>query len=385
MLLTDDNELRLIVFDKNLDRVGELNDVSSFIWPSTFAAFSTFELNCPATEENIKLLTKNRLLFPRGKDNDTIAFIEIVKFSRDDKGVFKITVKGRTIEKILMDRIIWGTLNYIDEYVSTIIYDIVSKNCINTEDENRIIPHLLLAVDEKYGDKISFQKTGGTVYESITSLLADNPNLGFKISFNPANKSLIFKVMKSNDRTRSSDNPIVFSTDMQDILTDSYYYNNQDEKNVALVAGEDSGENRKKVTVGNENLSGFDRKEMYIDARDLQSEKSTDGDSSSTENMTDEEYYSLLSQRGSDKLAENKEIENMECDLRQGNNLRYKFGIDFNVGDKVTVVDKEINKQVDIQITAVQEEISDKYGISMTFGYSMPTLYSRVKRDLANM
>lgn len=385
MLLTEDNELRLIVFDENLDRVGELNDISSFIWPNAFAAFSTFELNCPATEQNIKLLTKKRLIFPRGKDNDVIAFIEIVTFSRNDKGVFSMNVKGRTMEKVLMDRIVWGTFNYTDEYVSTIIYDLVDKNCINPENQSRVIPFLSLDVDEKLGDKVSFQKTGGTVYESITSLLADNPLLGFKISFKPDDKKLIFKIIKSNDKTARSDNPVIFSTDMQDILTDSYYYNNQDEKNVALVAGEDSVENRKKVTVGDDTISGFDRKELYIDARDLQSETTSSNGSGVESNMTDDEYYSMLSQRGADKLAENKEVENFECEMRSMQFLKYKLGTDYNLGDKVTIVDKELNKQVDIQITAIQEEISNKYNLSATFGYSMPTLYSRLKRDLANI
>ena len=232
MLLTEDNELRLIVFDENLDRVGELNDISSFIWPNAFAAFSTFELNCPATEQNIKLLTKKRLIFPRGKDNDIIAFIEIVTFSRNDKGVFSMNVKGRTMEKVLMDRIVWGTFNYTDEYVSTIIYDLVDKNCINPENQSRVIPFLSLDVDEKLGDKVSFQKTGGTVYESITSLLADNPLLGFKISFKPDDKKLTFKIIKSNDKTASSDNPVIFSTDMQDILTDLRHEVNISNKNI---------------------------------------------------------------------------------------------------------------------------------------------------------
>lgn len=380
MLLKDDGALvSLRVFDLNtFDEIGEINVFETFIWPTAFNAYSTFELWAPVNDENKGLLKDGNIIWPDG--SETAGIIEIVNPDKNDKGVLRFNIKGRTLESLLTRRIIWGTYNKSSkDYPSTIMCELVNQCVINPEDEKRKLPFLELADDPLVGEKITYQKTGGELYEAINKL-ATEASIGFKVVFDPRNKRMIFQVLKGVDRTYGNENniePIILDSDLQDILTSNYYRNSQDYKNIALVAGEDSGDARKKVIVGSENVSGFDRREAYIDARDLQSETTTEG----TTSLTDEEYNELLIQRGNEKLSELKVTETFEASLRITGS-QYEFGKDYFVGDIITAVDRDLGVIVDAQISAAQEEFNGKYNLAITVGYGYPTLYRKIKRDL---
>lgn len=380
MLLKDDGALvSLRVFDLNtFDEIGEINVFETFIWPTAFNAYSTFELWAPVNDENKELLKDGNIIWPDG--SETAGVIEIVNPDKNDKGVLRFNIKGRTLESLLTRRIIWGTYNKTTkEYPSTITRELVNESAINVADEKRKLPFLELADDPLVGEKITYQKTGGELYEAINKL-ATEASIGFKVVFDPRNKRMIFQVLKGVDRTYGNENdiePIILDSDLQDILTSNYYRNSQDYKNIALVAGEDSGDARKKVIVGSEDVSGFDRREAYIDARDLQSETTT----GETTSLTDEEYNELLIQRGNEKLSELKVTETFEASLRITGS-QYEFGKDYFVGDIVTAVDRDLGVIVDAQISAAQEEFNGKYNLTITVGYSYPTLYKKIKRDL---
>lgn len=380
MLLKDDGALvSLRVFDLNtFDEIGEINVFETFIWPTAFNAYSTFELWAPVNDENKELLKDGNIIWPDG--SETAGIIEIVNPDKNDKGVLRFNIKGRTLESLLTRRIIWGTYNKSSkDYPSTIMCELVNQCVINPEDEKRKLPFLELADDPLVGEKITYQKTGGELYEAINKL-ATEASIGFKVVFDPRNKRMIFQVLKGVDRTYGNENniePIILDSDLQDILTSNYYRNSQDYKNIALVAGEDSGDARKKVIVGSENVSGFDRREAYIDARDLQSETTTEG----TTSLTDEEYNELLIQRGNEKLSELKVTETFEASLRITGS-QYEFGKDYFVGDIITAVDRDLGVIVDAQISAAQEEFNGKYNLAITVGYGYPTLYRKIKRDL---
>jgi len=76
-------------------------------------------------------------------------------------------------------------------------------------------------------------------------------------------------------------------------------------RNFAYVAGEGEGEDREVVTV-DQRTSGAERRELAVDARDLQQGE-----------MTLTEYRNLLAARGASKLAEHRRLENAEATLEE--------------------------------------------------------------------
>ena len=377
-----EKQIQILVFkvdDTTFENIGEVNQYNSLIWPDKFNGYASFELWAPITDENSEYFKKGNILWCGG---DNAAVVEIVKSAIDDKGTKTFNVKGRTLEMILTTRIIWGTYSASNKYASTVMYEIVNQNCVNPTNISRKIPYLECAEDKQLGGKMSIQKTGGEVYDALTTI-ASNKDLGFNVLFRPKEKKLIFEVIAGVDRTieQSEVDPVEFSTDLEDILSSSYYTNSQDEKNVAFIQGEGDGASRVSQVSGNNELEGFNRKELYVDARDIQSESVNEDGATTT--LTPAEYDAALVNRGDDKLAECKTIETFEAQIRVFGDIQYEFGKDYQKGDKVTVRDRQLNVVASARITEVEEDFDDEYALVLTFGYSYPTIMQKVKQQIS--
>lgn len=368
--------------DGTFEAIGEINKYTSLMWPDKFVGYSMFELNAPVNEENKNLLKKGNILWCGG---DNACVIEIIQSDKDENGQKTFKIKGRTLEMILTTRIIWGTYHCVNKYSSTVMYEIVDKQCVNPSDVRRKIPFLECAKDELFGEVISFQRTGGEVYDTLENL-AIEAELGFDVLFRPREKKLIFKVTKGIDKSippssGEVSNLVIFSTDLEDILSSSYYTNNQDLKTLAYVSGEGTGTDRAHVISGNADHSGFERREAYVDARDLQS-KITHEDGT-TEDIPEEDYNEMLNDRGMIKLAEFIAIDSFEARIRTVGNIQYEYGVDYNKGDKVIVQDTDLGVQVVAIVTEVSQNYDDEYEFVVTFGYEYPTLIQKVKRKIS--
>ena len=377
-----EKQIQILMFkvdDTAFENIGEVNQYDSLIWPDKFNGYANFELWAPITDENSEYFKKGNILWCGG---DNAAVVEIVKSIIDDKGTKTFNVKGRTLEMFFTTRIIWGTYNASNKYASTAMYDIVNQNCINPTNVSRKIPYLECAEDKQLGGKMSVQKTGGEVYDALTTI-AGSKDLGFNVLFRPKEKKLIFEVVAGVDRTVEQNvvDPVEFSTDLEDILSSSYYTNNQDEKSVALVMGEGEGASRKSKISGDNTTKGFGRRELYVDARDIQSESVNEDGTTTT--LTPTEYDAALVNRGDDKLAECKTTETFEAQIRVFGDVQYEFGKDYQKGDKVTVRDRQLNVVVSARITEVEEDFDDEYALVLTFGYSYPTIMQKVKQQIS--
>lgn len=359
------------------DAIGQINQYTSLIWPNKFIGCSEFELNAPVTSENKILIKEGNIIWCGG---DNAAIIEIIQVDTDEDGKKVYKVKGKSLEKMLTTRIIWGTYNCVNKNASTAMYEVVNNNCVNPSDANRKIPFLECAADEHLGKNIHTQKTGGEVYDFLESIATDE-SLGFDILFKPKDKKLIFKVNQGVDRTDlTKPDVVIFSTDLEDIITSSYYKNAESIKNIALVAGEGTSAERKKIVSGDNNLKGFDRKEIYVDARDIQSE--VQDDEGATTTMDEDDYLIMLDNRGKEKLAEYGVTESFEAQMRVVGNVQYKYGADYHKGDRVIVQDTDIGVQVFATISEISENYDDEYELEITFGFSHPTLIQKIKRQI---
>ena len=381
-MLLKDIEIYVYQLDNDtFDAIGQINQFTSLIWPDKFNGYTTFELNAPLTVENRELIKEGNIIWCGG---DNAAMIEIIQSDMDDDGQKTYKVKGRTLEMLLTTRIIWGTYVCQSKYSSTAMYEIVDTQCVNPTQSNRKIPFLECAEDEELGRLISHQKTGGEVYDELLSI-ATEAELGFSVLFRPREKKLIFKVFEGIDRTiamqsDSGEKLVVFSTELDDILSSSYYINDQDKKSTAYVAGEGDGAERKYIVSGDNASPGFLRRELYVDARDLQSEV-TNSDGTTT-TINEDDYRDMLNDRGVQKLADNIVVESFEAKMRVIGDIQYQYNVDYFKGDKVLVQDTDLGIQVIATISEVSENYDDEYELVITFGYEYPTLIQKIKKQI---
>lgn len=381
MLLDKKIEITVFQLDNTtFEPIGQIEEYTSLMWPDAYIGKSMFELWAPITDSNMDKLQAGRVIWCGGTN---AAIIEIVKETIGENGEKELDVKGWTLEFLLVDKIVEGMYNRVGKsFISTILYDMVDKFAINPTNVKNKIPYLVNAEDVGFGDQLDgYQKTGGSLYDALYDS-ASTADIGFNIIFDPRNKRMVFKVNGGTDRTQeqSEVEPVVFSTDLEDVLSSSYYLNTEDVKNVAMVQGEARESGRVTVFVGDTGAEGFNRKVLYVDARDIQSASYDDDGNSHT--MTDEQYVDILMQRGKEKLAEHQKTETFEAQIRQFGDVQYEFGVDYQKGDKVTVVDKQLGLMVSARITSVEEDFDDEYTLVLTFGYSYPTLLQRAKRQM---
>lgn len=116
------------------------------------------------------------------------------------------------------------------------------------------------------------------------------------------------------------------------------------------------------------------RREIYIDARDLQSDSDPDNP------LTPEQYTALLTTRGEEKLAEHQLVRSFSSVVRTLDPT-YVYGVNFFLGDTITVTDERLGVTVDAVVQAVQRSVGpDGEGMTLTLGYGQPTLADILKR-----
>lgn len=338
-----------------------------------FQRIRNFELYLPSTEDNIKILKLDNIIYKKG--DDEAGYIQHRELALDENGKETLCVIGNFITGYIDKRIIWNSINF-SGLTEVAMRKIVNDNCINPSDTNRKIPLLSLGTLKNYSEISNFQSTGDNCLYKLEEL-SNTSGLGFKVSIDLTNKTLIFNIYKGLDRSveQSDRAPVIFSKERENILSEEYTEDYNQYRNTCLVAGCGEGVTRKKTAVNNNN-SGLNRHELYVDAKDIQNTKTVDNEDII---ISDADYIPLLVQRGNEKLFECKEIKTFESTVNTNGNNVYK--VDYDLGDIITYQDKRWGVQVSTRITEIQEIYEGgKIQIVPTFGNSIPTIIDKIRK-----
>lgn len=313
--------MEIYVQNQNLECVGLIDSFISVIWAPRYYQAGDFELYLDATERNIGLLQKGYFL--TRTDSETVMIVENISLDTDAEAGQFMTVSGRSLESILGRRIIWQQTN-LSGRVEEGVRRLISENAINPSIPSRKIKRLKFGPLQGFTDLFEMQVTGDNLLTCISEI-CKTYGMGFKIILDE-DLNFIFHMYRGQDRSyKQTTNPyIVFSPEFDNILKSGYKMNAQNFKNVALIAGEGEGLERRTQVVGE--YSDLDRYELYVDARDI---------SSNNGELTEAEYNQSLMQKGMDSLAENTTTESYEGEIET--RVGYKYGRDYFLGDTVQV------------------------------------------------
>ena len=366
----------LDVFNKNFERIDTIHKFSYAQYNKSLNSSGSFELRLGLVDEAKLLISEAQfILF----ELTVCGKITYVPPEIDEKtGKQELIVKGNLVNCLIEQRCIPKTINYSDSTVN-VVYSLVNNNCVNPTDPNRRMPLRLNNTRPSDSSSITSQVTGGSVKEAVEKLL-DVQNMGYEIIPVLTSTSLSgfeFKVLKGADRSignAQGNTPVVFSQDLKNIYTSSYTRNSNDARTTAYVAGEGEGTDRKVIISGGASISGLDRVELYVDARDLQS---TDENGNT---LTTTQYTEALQNRGMEQLAEHQIAESYESTVNPISSTS-KYGQDYTLGDWVTVRDTRIGISIVAQVTSISSTSQGEQDIlDVTFGhYKMGTI-KRLKR-----
>lgn len=368
-------ELKMEVYTPGLELVGMLEIQNSVIWEEKAFSSGSFSIKSLITDESRALLVPDNIIWIEG---DTAGVIEHIDQQAGDDGPY-ITVKGRTLTGILDWYSLWGQYN-LSGAVPDIMRYLVDDCCINPTRGSaaaRKIPVLALAEASAGGPVIRAQKTGGTLLEALEEL-GETYGTAFGVRFNPQVPQLEFWARPGADRSihQTVNEPVFYSTELDDVLSSEYSYDSGGYRNVALVAGEGEGNRRTMLTVLENDTEPVwpNRRELYIDARDLKSDSDPD------KPLTAEEYAAVLTARGLEKLAENQLVRSFSADVRTYNPT-YTYGEDYRLGDIITVIDDRLGVTADAVVQGAQRSVSGGVEtLTLTLGYEQPTPYDILRR-----
>ena len=371
--------ITLTILSPQLVPLGLLNQFTALTWTSRTTTFGGFELWCPMLPENSELLKPDNLLWIGG---DELGVIETIKKSTDEQGGTTLQVSGRFIESWLERRIIWGQYSGT-EVVSNHLRNMVNLNAISPSDSKRVIPNLRLSTtQEALGPSISFSDSYSNLWNTVVEL-ANSHSLFIRIKANVPEGKLLFTILKGTNRSveQSILPAVVLSTDLSDILTDSYTLDATTWCNMSLVAGAGEGVQRKTSEI-NGSLSGLSRRELFVDARDLQDyEEVVTPEGNTRVPIATSVYDGMLQERGKSKLGEVPLVESFDANIRMYGPRAYEYGVDYFLGDRITMQDPNLGIQVSTEISEVQQFWDENgYSLSLVLGTSAPTITQLLKR-----
>lgn len=364
------------ILDRNFKRLDILRHYTFSQYNMKFRGIGTFTVNAPLELNTIFLNREEQyyLLF-NGNVHPVVGKVEDVKKESEDEEN-KLIITGRLALFILTKRIVSDTINTSGTTLEH-MEKLVTENILKAKN-NRYIPITIddSAVNKNKLSKVDRQVTGGYIWDEFEELLEQDkigvelyPKIVPTYSVNDIDSNILDWTLKfSSGINRTKGNvdgniPVIFSQQLSNINRVDYERNVENHCNIAYVAGEGEGSNRKwfEIPINQEEsqeTKGWERSELWIDARDIQSEDD-DGNQ-----LTDEQYNALIKQRAKEKAVENDIQESYEATVIT-KNKRYVYGKDYFLGDFVTVVDTQLGLEFDVQIIGIMfskqdtEEIAD--------------------------
>lgn len=346
--------MEIAILNKEFEIIDVIDYYKSLEWVKRYCDTGDFVLNIIANAHTVQNL-KERNYVVR-EDDDKIYQIEKINLKSNEEDGDILTVSGRSVEKILAQRIVWKqTRANGGETAEDFIRRIITENAINPSDKKRKIPRLKLGEKMGFSEKIEKQLTGDNLLTAVKEI-CNTYSYGFKIVMNETGE-LVFELYKGKDRSyRQNENPfVIFSPDFDNVVNTEYEYDETNISNVALIGGEGEGNERKYQTIGN--TEGMERYELFVDAKDV---------SSNNGEISAAEYNNMLIERGREKIAENTFIETYDGELENTNTYIYKE--DYDIGDVVQIVDKFGIESTPRILEIIESDNENGYKIVATYG-----------------
>lgn len=354
--------MHIIVLDTSFKAVHLIDDFKSLIWTDRYQEAGDFELYLAMSPQLLEYIKQDYYLYLR--ESEHVMIIEHILITTDPENGDYMTVTGRSLEAILDRRIIIGQKRYTGN-VQTSVRSILNECIISPTDTSRKISNFIFK-ESTDSDITEFtmdaQYTGDNLYDILCSVCI-NCGFGFKITLNASNQ-FVFELYKGKNRSyNQTEFPyVIFSPKFENMIDASYIETKMLLKTVAWVAGEGEGSDRKSVLIdANGTSTGLNRRELYVDARDLSSMLQETDAKHPDGKLTDEEYEETLVNRGIEKLLEATAITSFEGEVDASR--MFTLGKDFFIGDVVQVTDAYGNEGTVVITEIIYSQ--DETGVSI--------------------
>lgn len=325
--------------------------------------YSEFELFVGLTNAHVRMFVPDTVLYMEGM------YFYIDYAAVDDQSTAQLKVAGKSLLGKASNRIVQRIYNKTAR-PEQIVRDHLNQELINPTDAKRKIRYLTLNPITDLGHApIQYQNSYGNVAEEMETLCTSYDFGVDEVATQLGVPNNTLTLRKGRDVSEV----VVFSDAYENLTKIGYQNNHFDEATTAFVFGEGEGAARKRVVIGDEK-EGLQRKELYVDARDLQ--QHTD-----EAQLTNAQYQSVLVNRGKSKLAERQRILTLTGEVPVSSKL-FKFGVDYQLGDTVLVQSDLYHLSKKATLTTLKKTYDHKgLFIEPIFGKETPTIFEILERS----
>lgn len=343
--------------DPLLRRISVIDSFESLIWTERFAVFGDFQLEIHSTQPMRTLLKTGTLLAMN--NSHRVMVVETVEDGVDSDGRKMLSVKGRSLEAILLDRVAknstadlttspkWTITDAPADVARKIFHDICVTGILDPAD---VIPFInegtFLSADTipEPVDPITVELDPTTVYDAIEDICSVW-NLGFRLLRNFDASELWFDIYTGSDRTSAQTvlPPVIFTPELDNLQNTKELTTVDKAKNVAYVYSPAGF--LKVYPIGvDPDVGGFERHVLVVNASDITTDTP--------------DIPAALLQRGMEELAKNRVYQAFDGEIPQ--NSQYKYGTHYNLGDIVEM--RNIDGQTNNMRVIEQIFVSDREG-----------------------
>lgn len=353
------NKAPIRLFDKDLQYIANLSSYESLTFTRSHRGIGKFQLEINYGAPYVELVGKDCFIEVDGR-SDVIGIVQYKEYQEDKDGKGTFIIQGVEAKGILARRLIYPTsgfaYNVEEAAASVVMQNYVRESAGDLASAARRLNFLVVDTLTQ-GATIRRQARYKTLSVELEEI-ATATNSGWRVYRDGA--TLHFRFVQGVDRVsgQNVNPPVIFSDDFDNLEETNYIEDFTDYKNAAVVAGEGAGTARLVFEEVIDGATGLDRREYFIDARDIQ-----------TTNVPSGQIESVMRQRARDKLAEVAPIQTFENGVITGDFGAFKYLKDWDLGDFVTARNNKIGITADAQITAIHESYtSDGFRIDIEIG-----------------
>ena len=320
-----------------------IDNATSIIWSKECWKAGYFELYLRATPEFMSLFHNNTTMITRS-DRKEAMITEKVQLTTDAENGDYLTISGSSAEIMIGYRVFTKQWNYSNWYAESMIRDMINSQLITPDDLGRKIMLISLGENHGWDVKTSKQVVGKNLL-TVISEVCESLQWGFELVFDNDDGRFTFELYQGEDHSGQSMLPVVvFSPEYSNLGNTDYSRDHSTYYNSVYVGGEGEGSDRVIVNERTDRTGMFMR-ELWIDSRNTSS--TTEGGT-----LTPTEYNNLLSAEGLEELELHKDTTTYSGEVF--NTDMYKYGEDYNLGDKVA-----IENEYGIKATAIVSAITE--------------------------
>jgi hypothetical protein len=370
------------ILTPQLDLLAEIDNYESLLFTRRWHEVGEFELRINRHKRHTELLQRGNLIL-LGASRNKVGIIKHREIALDENGkkTENWLVKGIALKGVVAQRItvppVGDSHDRASGAVETVMKHYVDSHVVNPIDVKRKIDMVAIASDQQRGSSISWESRFKNLADELIEI-SKTSGLGWDVFLDFQQKKWIFDVFEGRNLTvnQTENPPVIFSPQFESLKQLSFVESDYNYKNFGYIAGQGEGTDRRVVEVGE--AEGLSRIETFIDSRDI-SEQDESG-----QVLPEEQVIAKLRERGQQKLSEFSEEFFLEGQILT--NSPFKYEIDYDLGDIVTIQNREWGVTRDARITEIKEIYEPGgFQIEATFGESRPTLVKKLKQELSQI